>query len=40
VAGRWELEPFQEEKTVLVFIGQDLKSHETEILGQLRNREL
>jgi G3E family GTPase len=40
VAGRWELEPFQEEKTALVFIGQDVKSQETEILGQLRNCEL
>jgi G3E family GTPase len=40
VAGRWELEPFQEEKTVLVFIGQDIKSQEIEILGKLRNCEL
>jgi hypothetical protein len=39
VAGRWELEPFREEKTALVFIGQDLKSKEGEILGQLRNCE-
>lgn len=40
VAGRWELEPFREEKTVLVFIGQDIKSQEGEILGQLRDCEL
>lgn len=40
VAGRWELERFREEKTALVFIGQDLKSQQTEILGQLRNCEL
>jgi len=40
VAGRWELEPFREEKTALVFIGQDIKSQEREILGQLRNCEL
>jgi G3E family GTPase len=39
VAGRWDLEPFEEEKTVLVFIGQDIKSQEREILGKLRNCE-
>jgi len=39
VAGRWELEPFHEEKTALVFIGRDLKSQETEILSHLRNCE-
>ena len=36
VAGRWELEPFQEEKTALVFIGEGLKSQESEILDELR----
>ena len=40
VAGRWELEPFREEKTALIFIGQGLKSQETEILSRLRNCEL
>jgi len=36
VAGRWELEPFEEEKTSLVFIGEHLKSQESEILDELR----
>jgi G3E family GTPase len=40
VAGRWELEPFREEKTALVFIGQNLKSQGSAILDQLRNCEL
>jgi hypothetical protein len=35
-----ELEPSQGEETALVFIGRDLKSQQTEILGQLRNCEL
>jgi len=35
VTGRWELEPFQEEKTILVFIGKDIKSKEANILGEL-----
>lgn len=39
VNGRWELEPFAEEKTVLVFIGQRLKSEELKILGELKNCE-
>ena len=32
VAGRWELEPFREEKTALVFIGKDIKSQQSSIL--------
>jgi G3E family GTPase len=39
VAGRWELEPFREEKTVLVFIGKDIKSQQSSILAQLTNCE-
>ncbi len=39
VAGRWELEPFREEKTVLVFIGKDIKSQQSSILDQLTNCE-
>jgi len=39
VAGRWELEPFREEKTVLVFIGKDMKSQQSSILAQLQNCE-
>ena len=40
VAGRWELEPFQEEKTALVFIGEHLKSQESAILDVLKKCEL
>jgi G3E family GTPase len=39
VAGRWELEPFREEKTLLVFIGRDLKPQEEGILARLKNCE-
>jgi G3E family GTPase len=39
VAGRWELEPFREEKTILVFIGKGLKSKEKQILSRLRRCE-
>jgi G3E family GTPase len=40
VAGRWELEPFHEEKTALVFIGKKLKSEKPRILQELRKCEL
>jgi len=36
VAGRWELEPFQEEKTALVFIGKDIKAKEAKIIAELK----
>jgi G3E family GTPase len=39
VAGRWELEPFPEQTTALVFIGKGLKSLETGILGALKDCE-
>ena len=37
VSGRWELEPFPGENTVLVFIGQGLRERESEILARLRD---
>ena len=39
VAGRWELEPFPEETTALVFIGKGIKSLEPKILGALKDCE-
>ena len=40
VAGRWELEPFREEKTALVFIGKGLESEKPRILDELRECEI
>jgi G3E family GTPase len=40
VAGRWELEPFREEKTALVFIGKEVDSEKPEILEELKTCEL
>lgn len=40
VAGRWELEPFQSERTELVFIGKELKSQEAKILNELKECEI
>ena len=40
VAGRWELEPFREEKTTLVFIGKALELEKQGILEELRECEL
>ncbi len=40
VAGRWELEPFREEKTVLVFIGKEIEPEREEILEALKGCEL
>ncbi len=40
VAGRWELEPFREERTALVFIGRGIESDREEILGALKECEL
>lgn len=40
VTGRWELEPFQAEETVLVFIGKNLKSQESKILEKFKKCEL
>src|SRR4030042_1676551 len=34
VAGRWELEPFREEKTALVFIGKELDSEKAALLDE------
>ena len=39
IAGRWELEPFRDEGTVLVFIGRHLKEKEQEILKALKKCE-
>ena len=39
VAGRWELEPFPEDTTALVFIGKGIKSLEPGILGALKDCE-
>ena len=40
VAGRWELEPFREEKTTLVFIGKALELEKQGIIEELRECEL
>jgi G3E family GTPase len=40
VAGRWELEPFREEETALVFIGKGLESEKPRILEDLKKCEL
>jgi len=40
VAGRWELEPFREERTALVFIGKRLESAKSRILDELRDCEI
>ena len=39
VTGRWELEPFEQEATVLVFIGKELKEQKEEILSHLKSCE-
>ncbi|MFQ5741730.1 MAG: CobW family GTP-binding protein, partial [Acidobacteriota bacterium] len=39
VGGRWELEPFQEESTVLVFIGRKLSANKERILSALKQCE-
>lgn len=39
VSGRWELEPFPEEETALVFIGQGVQSEKEKILVQLHRCE-
>lgn len=40
VAGRWELEPFEERNGILVFIGRKAKAHEAEILDALKKCEM
>ncbi|MDA2931289.1 GTP-binding protein [Acidobacteria bacterium AH-259-O06] len=40
VPGRWELEPFQEDECVLVFIGKDLRSEKERILEALKKCEI
>lgn len=39
VAGRWELEPFEQEATEMVFIGKQLSERKAEILGRLNKCE-
>ncbi|WP_414586436.1 CobW family GTP-binding protein [Scytonema sp. PCC 10023] len=39
VAGRWELEPFEQDATELVFIGKQLNERKAEILGRLKKCE-
>ncbi len=39
VAGRWELEPFEQEATELVFIGKQLSQRKAEILSRLNKCE-
>ncbi|WP_339377313.1 GTP-binding protein [Gloeocapsopsis dulcis] len=36
VAGRWELEPFEQDATELVFIGRQVSKHQEEIISQLK----
>lgn len=40
VAGRWEMEPFDQEKSILVFIGKGVKSQKSEILRLLKACEI
>jgi G3E family GTPase len=39
VVGRWELEPFEQQSTVLVFIGRELLSNKQQIIETLRDCE-
>lgn len=39
VGGRWELEPFESEETILVFIGKDLRSTQPAIIEELKTCE-
>ena len=39
VAGRWELEPFEQETTELVFIGKQVNTHKAEIIHRLKQCE-
>ncbi|MEW6499800.1 MAG: GTP-binding protein, partial [Cyanobacteriota bacterium] len=39
VAGRWDLEPFEQEATQLVFIGKQVSDRKAEILGRLKQCE-
>lgn len=39
VSGRWELEPFRQERTTLVFIGKGIKQSESKIIEELRRCE-
>lgn len=39
VAGRWDLEPFEQEANELVFIGKQLSERKEEILGRLKSCE-
>ena len=36
VAGRWELEPFESDRTELVFIGRNIAAERSAILGELK----
>ncbi|MBE9190028.1 GTP-binding protein [Gloeocapsopsis crepidinum LEGE 06123] len=36
VAGRWDLEPFEQDATELVFIGRQVKEYQEEIIDQLK----
>ncbi len=39
VAGRWDLEPFTQDTSVLVFIGKEAKKHQPEILARIEHCE-
>lgn len=39
VAGRWDLEPFEQEGTELVFIGKQVSERKAEILSRLKSCE-
>lgn len=39
VAGRWDMEPFEQEKTELVFIGKQVKEKKEEIIDRLKSCE-
>lgn len=39
VAGRWELEPFPAEETILVFIGRNVRAMETELAQRIKECE-
>ena len=36
VAGRWELEPFESDRTELVFIGRNIAAERSAMLGELK----
>jgi Cobalamin synthesis protein cobW C-terminal domain len=40
VAGRWDLEPFEADKTQLIFIGKEIATQKSAIVNALKKCEL